>query len=530
MPRKNERLPYVQLNRVGRLSYVRRIRPEIREFLGGKATIRRSLGVKSTDCAEPAVIAAWSAVNTAVEALIAEAKAQQAGQSEATTEVTPLSPRDIAGIAAEPWRKLLKAGDEGQINAEIQALLAEAGGKAMAALVSVLETGDIQRAEQMNQEIATTLLADVVNQLQITPDQKTYEKMQKRLQGYAGDIRRDLEARAEGDFGSSVLGDKAPPLPKRKVTWQQVLEQYRISVGGTTESNGQGVGEYRIGAYQNAITDFVERTGKHFPDEITIDDARAYANALQQSQLAISTQQKKYELTKNLYKVAVVYGLIDDNPLLSIRIKRPKGSTVKTYRSFTREELVRIFEYLNQTADESRQWVINALLCTGCRGAEILCLRTKDIKMTNTGIYYFDFVHRPQDQYPTSLKGGGTGERKTPWHQRLNDRGYHKSISKDKDTYLMTKYTPKTSSWSAWFRDKILKQLDIYEHGSTGLHSLRNTAKDLWREAGIDAEFRRALVAHAAKDVQDRVYGSGLKNMPDVLAKEINKLDLNWLP
>ena len=62
------------------------------------------------------------------------------------------------------------------------------------------------------------------------------------------------------------------------------------------------------------------------------------------------------------------------------------------------------------------------------------------------------------------------------------------------------------------------------------MHSLRNTAIDLWREAGIDAEFSRAFVAHAAKDVQDRVYGSGLKNMPDILAKEINKLDLSWLP
>jgi len=85
MPRKNERLPYVQLNRVGRLSYVRRIAPDLREFLGGKATIRRSLGVKSTDCTDPAVIAAWSAVNTQVEALITGAKAQQAEQSKAMT-------------------------------------------------------------------------------------------------------------------------------------------------------------------------------------------------------------------------------------------------------------------------------------------------------------------------------------------------------------------------------------------------------------------------------------------------------------
>lgn len=476
------------------------------------------------------MIAAWNAVNTQVEAQITQAKAQHARKSGAITEVTALSPRDIAAIGAEPWRKLLKAGDDGQITPQIEALLAEAGGKALAALVSVLQTGDIQQAEQTKREIAATLLGDVLNQLQISPDPGTSEQIQKRLLGYARNMRRDLEARADGDFGSSVLEDKAPPLPKRKLRWEQVLEQYRISVGGTTESDGQGVGKDRIAAYQNAIADFIKRTGKHFPDEITIDDAREYANSLQASELAIRTQQKKFEMMKYLYKIGVEYGLLDRNPLLSISIKRPKGAAVKTYRSFTREELVRIFEYLSETADISRQWVVSALLCTGGRSAEIICLRTGDIKRTKSGVYYIDFAHRPQDEFPTSLKGGDAGERKTPLHPRLIKQGHFKAIKKKGSGYLMSEYTTGTSSWTGWYRDQVLKPLGIYEQGTTGLHSLRNTAIDLWREAGIDAEFRRAFVAHASKDVQDKIYGLGLKNMPDILSKEMEKLDLSWLP
>ena len=382
----------------------------------------------------------------------------------------------------------------------------------------------------MKEEIAATLLTDVFNQLHITPDKHSYAQIQQRLLGYVGDMRKDLKARAAGDFGSSVLEDKAPPLPKRKVTWEQVLEQYRISVGGTTEADGQGVGKDRIAAYRNAIADITKRTGKHFPDELKIDDARKYANALQASDLAIRTQQKKYEMIKYLYKVAVEYGLLNSNPLLNISIKRPKGSTVKTYRSFTREELILIFVYLNRTADTSRQWVVNALLCTGARSAEVICLRTGDIKRTKAGTTYFDFVHRPQDEYPTSLKGGDAGERKTPLHPRLIELGYHKTIKQGEVGYLLTKYTTETSSWTGWFRDKVLKPLDIYEQGTTGLHSLRNTAIDLWRAAGVDAEFRRAFVAHASKDVQDKIYGEGLKNMPDILAKELNKVDFSWLP
>ena len=235
-------------------------------------------------------------------------------------------------------------------------------------------------------------------------------------------------------------------------------------------------------------------------------------------------------MIKNLYKVAVEYGLLTSNPLLSISIRRPKGSTVKTYRPFTREELVKIFDYLNKKTDVSRQWVINALLCSGGRSGEIIRLRTGDIKKSKAGAYYFNFVHRPRDEYPTSLKGGDAGERRTPLHQRLINKGYHNTISNGEDGYLMNAYTQGTSSWTSWFRDAILKPLSIYEPGTTGLHSLRNSAIDLWRESGIDAEFRRAFVAHASKDVQDKIYDQGLKNMPEVLAPEINKLDLSWLP
>ena len=58
------------------------------------------------------------------------------------------------------------------------------------------------------------------------------------------------------------------------------------------------------------------------------------------------------------------------------------------------------------------------------------------------------------------------------------------------------------------------------------VNSLRNTAIDLWREAGLSGEVLKALVAHANTDVHDRVYGEGLKNMPDVLYKEMSKVSL----
>ena len=79
MPRKSRLLPYVQANKGRRLSYVRRIPQELQLFLRGQQVLRRSLGVKASDCSDPAVISAWSAVNAEVEALLADAEETKVG-------------------------------------------------------------------------------------------------------------------------------------------------------------------------------------------------------------------------------------------------------------------------------------------------------------------------------------------------------------------------------------------------------------------------------------------------------------------
>ena len=203
----------------------------------------------------------------------------------------------------------------------------------------------------------------------------------------------------------------------------------------------------------------------------------------------------------------------DKQSTVEHRHQTTEGSTVKTYRPFTREELVKIFDHLNKKTDASRQWVINALLCSGGRSGEIIRLRTGDIKKSKAGVYYFDFVHRPRDEYPTSLKGGDAGERRTPLHQRLIDKSYHNTISTGEDGYLMNAYTQGTSSWTSWFRDAILKPLSIYEPGTTDY--IHYAIQPL--TCGVSQVLMqscRAFVAHASKDVQDKIYDQGLKNMP----------------
>ncbi len=529
MPRKSSLLPYLQVNRVGRLSYVRRVPQHLRQFVGNRSVIRRTLGVTSTDCTTAGVIKAWTAVNAEVEALLTGAKAEKAGALGRKPEVTTLSPRDTAAIAAEPWRQLLNAGDNGEITPGMEQMLAEVVLMALQVASQAGQQGDIEQLKQGKAAITQRLLAETLNKLQIQPDLQAMEQIQQRLLGYVPMLGADLQKREAGDFSPGHIESKPPPLPKRKVTWEQLVEQYRLSVGGTIETVGQGVTEGRVQDYEVAIKEIIQSTGKSFPDELTTDHIRDYVNDLMGGTLAVKTQQKKLTIINNLYKIGVQYGLLTFNPVQDIKIKRPKGSKQNTYRSFTKEELVRIFKLMRQVSNVHRQWVAEALLCSGGRSAEIVCLRHSDIRKTKAGVYFFHFKHDPQGKHPTSLKGGADTERMTPLHQRLIDRGFVKQLVNNSEGYI-TPYSTLTSGWTHWFSDQLLKPLGIYVKGETGLHSLRNTAIDLWREAGVDQEFRRAFVAHAAVDVQDKVYGQGLKNMPDVLNKEMKKVDLDWLP
>lgn len=528
MPRKSRLLPYVQASKGRRLSYVRRIPQQLQQFLGGQQVLRHSLGVKASDCSDPAVISAWSAVNAEVEALLAEAEAKKLGVLQRKPEVTPLSLRDSAAIGAEPWRQLLSAGDTGSSTPTMENMLAEVVLMVLQAASQLGELGDIEQAEQVKAAITQRLLAETLNKLQIQPDPKAMEQMQKRLFGYIPMLGADLQKRGAGDFSAGDIESKPPPLPKGKVTWDQVLEQYLISVGGITEVDGIGVGKDRIKTYRRYIKEFQTIIGKHFPDEVDIEDARQYANHLAKTQLKPPSQSKRIRAIRHLYRIAISYGLVNCNPLGTIQVPVPKGVVQQTCRPFTKDELKIVYKFVHQSLDVDRHWVFDALIATGARASEIICLRYRDIGVTDAGIRYIHFKHEPLDKYPTKLKAYQEGERMIPMHSILIKDKYQELLNEGSEGYIVNHSTT-PSSWSGWFKNQILEPLGIYEHKSTSLHSIRNTSIDLWREAAMSAEFRRAFVAHAAKDVQDKKYGAGLKMMPDVLANELAKVDLGFL-
>ena len=110
--------------------------------------------------------------------------------------------------------------------------------------------------------------------------------------------------------------------------------------------------------------------------------------------------------------------------------------------------------------------------------------------------------HDPLNKYPTKLTSGKTGERQMPWHKLLQQNNYRDYIQGiEYDGYIIQR-SRIASMWTRWFKDDVLEKLGIYTKRVTALHSIRNTTIDLWREAGIDQEHRRAFLAHASKDIQ----------------------------
>ena len=292
------------------------------------------------------------------------------------------------------------------------------------------------------------------------------------------------------------------------------------------EENGIGISTKRVELYKHIIKELVEYTSKHFPNELTIDDARTYVNKLQASDKAIRTKQQRMSMVTNLFSIGVRFGLVKANPFSEMRIKTPKNLHIEGYRPFTKEELKKIIGLMDANDQTEKVIIAKTLLCTGARCSDISQLRQKDLKQTKQGIWFIDLVDEPVDKFPHPMKGGYSDERQTPLHPWLIKQGILNYSKPDAEGYLFGEQS--SNAISGWFR-RLLQSAGMYEQKKTVIHSFRGTLIDLMREARLPQDVRRAITGHSSKDIQDRVYGEGLQKMPDVLYKEVNKIDLNWL-
>lgn len=529
LPRRNPLLPFVKFDKNGRLTYERRIPAELRAFLGGKASIRRTLATESTDVGSTGVLAAYAAVHSEVEALIAGARQGISATSGLTTqqptgiraelEQFPLSRRDIAGIAGQVLLDIREAVEkQGQVPTESADAVGILVMKVKAAGISGVSVADF-----------ALLATPTLNSLGITPSPGDMRQIGEALLRYVPVMQADIEKLQAFDFSQPKLKEIAPPLPTRQVTWADLVDAWLTSAGGVLEVDGYGVSQDRQLPYEKAVREFREVITAKPPNELTIEDARRYTRWLQkESGKANRTQQARLNCLKNLLRIGIEGGLVQSNPFNDVRITTPAGAADQLgYKAFNKEELTKIFELISKDRLMYQRMAMYILICTGCRLSEAIQLRKSDIKQTDKGVWYIDWKHEPTASPPMLLKTKTLNNRQCPIHKRLIDAGFLDEW-KACDKQLFPD-APTTPSYSIWFRDRLVK-LDLWVFKKTVIHSLRGSARDLWREAGIPQEFRNAFTGHASKDVGETKYGTGLKMMPDITAKELKKIDLNWLP
>ena len=529
MPKKNPLLKYLKLDRLGRLTYERKIPARLQEFLGNKASIRRSLGAEGTDCGDTSVLTAYARVHGQVQGAIDAAEAQHQQKSAAIQgqpQSFPLSPRDIAGIAANPLLEMRNALADGRISTLIQEDLQQIVPTFLAQVAWAQMTGDVSQIQGALAQLTQPLL----DQLGISPNETDIAAITRRLLAYAADARADVEKLQAGDWSPPKLAAKAPPIPKRKLTWEELIDGWQRSVGGTIEVDGYGVSARRVAEYRLAVEGFVTHITDASPEDITITDVQRYMKWLQKdSGNAARTQTGRLICLKNLMQIAVHNREIASNPFDGFKIVVPAGAAdLMGYRPFTKGELVTIFTAVKKERREHNRLLPYVLLLTGCRLAEAVQLRTKDIQQTDKGVWFIDWKHEPLGVYPMLLKTKDSNNRKMPIHQRLIDEGLLK-IDRSGDGRLFKSISQNTTTYSTHFV-YLLKRLAIWEKRKTVAHSFRNNAKDMWRELGIPLDVRNAFTGHAATGVGERSYGKGLGQMPDKLNEYVQSIDVTWLP
>ena len=530
MPRKNTRLPYVKVRGDGSLSYLRQIPPRLRPYLGNRASIRRNFPTDCRDITDSRTIAVYAQLHAAISAEIERAEAAASRGSAliennsqhalANQEQFPLRTLDIAGIAGQVWKSIRDAvANQQGVPKELFEAATALAIKAKSQGISAVSLADFG-----------SLAVPTLKELQIKPSPADMQRIGEAIMQYFPIMQDDMEKLAALDFSPPKLETVAPPLPKRQVTWRNLFEAWLVSTGGILEREGYGVSQERQLPYQKGITEFKQVIGDINPSEVTPAIALKYLAWLEtESAVAIRTRQGKLGCLRNLFRIGKARQLISSNPFEGLQISAPSGVIdANSYRPLTKEELIKVFTVITKEERIQYSLLFYILLCTGCRVGEALQLRTFDLKQTDKGIWFFDWKHEPLHQYPMMLKTKTNNNRRTPVHPGLLEEGLLE-VDRSHDGRFFKDANPKTESYSLYFK-KVLQKLDIWEKKKTVAHSLRGSARDLWRLSGMPQDYRNAMTGHVTKEVGERHYGLGLQQMPDEVYKHLKNVDLSWLP
>ena len=152
----------------------------------------------------------------------------------------------MAGIGAEPWRQLRKALIDGRDPAGLEKKVLQTVAITLNVLLNPTNQGNERVKAAARAEISDVWLKSILDELAIEPSEALMQQIRQRYEGYSAMAKADADRLREGDFQTSDLETKPPPLPTRKVTYEQLIDEWVRDAGGIREIDGVGVGQKQV--------------------------------------------------------------------------------------------------------------------------------------------------------------------------------------------------------------------------------------------------------------------------------------------
>ena len=235
--------------------------------------------------------------------------------------------------------------------------------------------------------------------------------------------------------------------------------------------------------------------------------------------LSIATIGKQLNILKAIFSVAVNNDLIEHNPLLGVKLVKPKGLP-KPRIPFSSDDIKTIFNSPIFTKDERPAggageacfWLPYIALWTGMRLEEIGQLLVSDIKCHND----IHFINVGTDEFSTKRLKTSSSHRRIPIHPELIRLGlldYVEQMKQEQSITLFPKLVEnvnyqRTALFSKWFGRYLRRTIGITDKRKT-FHSFRHGFKEACRIAEIPKDIHDKLTGHQSTDVGDG-YGGDL--------------------
>jgi len=284
--------------------------------------------------------------------------------------------------------------------------------------------------------------------------------------------------------------------------------------------------------YRETVGQLPAHLTKKYPGQSIVDVLALVRGKLHVPRFSKQTVNQDLTHLAHFFSWLIAEGLYSGpNPMEGLAYEGIEG---ESYDPFTPSDLTRIFGHPHYAASHrhdypERYWLPLIALYSGARRGEIAGLAVADIRQED-GVWFFDIT--PDASRDHQLKNKAS-KRHVPVHSHLVALGLLRFAKEQKASGVALLFpkgkavrgkggegrTSVDDAVGKWFA-RLLADLKV--SGKKSFHSFRSTVITALHAANVDAETRRQITGHGAKDVHEAVH---LQPALRTLQAVIEKLD-----